>query len=138
MRSGGGYIQDRGVSRWDTCAAEACIEAHGGVLLKLLPVVTSPTTFSADSTTWPPDCRYHYRASTTNQDFLSGTSALTMHNATDVASLADGRVQLATDVTQVKPYANLLGLFALAAPADIASSVAMITAAAATAPPRYD
>ena len=32
---GGGpmlYIQDRGVSRWDTCAAEGVLEAHGGRL----------------------------------------------------------------------------------------------------------
>jgi len=29
------YIQDRGVSRWDTCAAQAVIEAFGGVCCKL-------------------------------------------------------------------------------------------------------
>ncbi|EKX53721.1 hypothetical protein GUITHDRAFT_64161 [Guillardia theta CCMP2712] len=32
---GGMYIQDRGVSRWDTCAAQAVIEAYGGLLCRL-------------------------------------------------------------------------------------------------------
>ena len=32
---GDAYIQDRGVSRWDTCAAQAVIEACGGVCCKL-------------------------------------------------------------------------------------------------------
>ena len=34
---GGVYIQDRGLSRWDTCAAQAVIEAYGGSLGILLP-----------------------------------------------------------------------------------------------------
>jgi len=29
------YIQDRGVLRWDTCAAEAWLESYGGKLVKL-------------------------------------------------------------------------------------------------------
>ncbi|EOD27438.1 hypothetical protein EMIHUDRAFT_457163 [Emiliania huxleyi CCMP1516] len=29
------YIQDRGVSRWDSCAAQAVLEAHGGCFAKL-------------------------------------------------------------------------------------------------------
>jgi fructose-1,6-bisphosphatase/inositol monophosphatase family enzyme len=35
QRKAAAYIQDRGVSRWDTCAAQAVLEATGGVLCKL-------------------------------------------------------------------------------------------------------
>ena len=36
---GTAYIQDRAVSRWDTCAAQAVIEAFGGVCSKLTSIV---------------------------------------------------------------------------------------------------
>ena len=38
---GAAYIQDRGVSRWDTCACEAVIDAHGGLLCKLPAIVSA-------------------------------------------------------------------------------------------------
>jgi len=45
------YLQDRALSRWDTCAGEAILEAIGGRLCKL-------TTFFGDTGTI--DERYHY------------------------------------------------------------------------------
>ncbi len=93
------YIQDRGVSRWDTCAAEACLEAFGGQLLKL-------TEFSQEKQ----DVYYTYLASETNLDFVPGTANLTKYNSNlqDIPSPA----QKAKDVCEVKAYANLCGLVA--------------------------
>jgi len=91
------YIQDRGVSRWDTCAAEACLNAFGGQLLKL-------TDFLEDEK----DGYYTYLASQTNLDFIPNTANLTKYNSNlqDLPSPA----QKAQDVCQVKAYSNLCGL----------------------------
>lgn len=93
------YIQDRGVSRWDTCAAEACLEAFGGQLLKL-------TEFLDENQ----DGYYSYLASQTNLDFIPDTANLTKYNSNlqDIPSPA----QKAQDVCEVKTYANLCGLVA--------------------------
>lgn len=93
------YIQDRGVSRWDTCAAEACLDAFGGQLLKL-------TDFLQDEE----DGYYTYLASKTNLDFVPNTANLTKYNSNlqDLPSPA----QKAQDVCQVKAYSNLAGLVA--------------------------
>ena len=93
------YIQDRGVSRWDTCAAEACLEAFGGQLLKL-------TEFLQEKQ----DGYYTYLASKTNLDFLPNTANLTKYNS-DLKDLPSP-VQKAQDVCQVKAYSNLCGLVA--------------------------
>jgi len=93
------YIQDRGVSRWDSCAAEACLEAFGGQLLKL-------TKFLGEEE----DGYYTYLASKTNLDFIPNTANLTKYNSNlkDLPSPA----QKAQDVCQVKAYSNLCGLVA--------------------------
>eukprot|EP00984_Skeletonema_dohrnii_P021370 scaffold10654_cov190-Skeletonema_dohrnii-CCMP3373.AAC.3 len=93
------YIQDRGVSRWDTCAAEACLNAFGGQLLKL-------TDFLQDEE----DGYYTYLASKTNLDFVPNTANLTKYNSNlqELPSPA----QKAQDVCQVKAYSNLAGLVA--------------------------
>eukprot|EP00986_Skeletonema_menzelii_P007023 scaffold2677_cov141-Skeletonema_menzelii.AAC.8 len=93
------YIQDRGVSRWDTCGAEACLEAFGGNLLKL-------TEFLREEQ----DSYYTYLASKTNLDFIPNTAYLTKYNSNlqDLPSPA----QKAQDVSQVKAYSNLCGLVA--------------------------
>jgi 3'-phosphoadenosine 5'-phosphosulfate (PAPS) 3'-phosphatase len=93
------YIQDRGVSRWDSCAAEACLEAFGGQLLKL-------TKFLGEEE----DGYYTYLASKTNLDFIPNTANLTTYNSNlkDLPSPA----QKAQDVCQVKAYSNLCGLVA--------------------------
>ena len=93
------YIQDRGVSRWDTCAAQAVLEAYGGILVKFHPFVESKEFLS-----------YIYRKSDTNLDFVPGLSNLTPYNAR-VKEFAKGTI--ADNASQVLPYSNLSGLFAL-------------------------
>jgi hypothetical protein len=62
------------VSRWDTCAAEAILGAHGGVLCKLRGA--------------PTRARYAYRQSNAagNQDFEPGLAVLTDRNCADPAA----------------------------------------------------
>ena len=101
---GAAYIQDRGVSRWDTAGAQAVIEAYGGALSKL-------TSFERDRSLQS----YTYLQSETNLDFEPGVASLTKFNCNDVARsrLSDGKPILATSVDTVKSYANLCGLLAL-------------------------
>jgi len=99
------YIQDRGVSRWDTCAAEACLEAFGGKLTKMQQVVDSEDDE-------PKDEHYTYLASQTNLDFMPGKANLTKYNCR--SSIKDLQPnQIVTNVDQVKPYSNLCGLVAV-------------------------
>ena len=92
------YIQDRGVSRWDTCAAQAVIEAHGGQLGKL-------TSFLKDGTLES----YTYLEASTNLDFEPGVAQLTRYNS----AKCGGTPELALIAESVKVYANLSGLCAL-------------------------
>jgi 3'-phosphoadenosine 5'-phosphosulfate (PAPS) 3'-phosphatase len=55
---GEAYIQDRGLSRWDTCAAQAIIEAAGGICCKLTKFLENGVIES-----------YHYQNSQSNLDF---------------------------------------------------------------------
>lgn len=97
------YIQDRGVSRWDTCGAQAVIEAYGGTLCRLdtflhLKALTS----------------YTYKKSETNADFVPALSELTAYNARDPKGVVKGAPPIrAQRSEQVKIYANLNGLFAV-------------------------
>eukprot|EP00211_Chloroparvula_japonica_P007123 CAMPEP_0119128896 /NCGR_PEP_ID=MMETSP1310-20130426/6864_1 /TAXON_ID=464262 /ORGANISM="Genus nov. species nov., Strain RCC2339" /LENGTH=425 /DNA_ID=CAMNT_0007119275 /DNA_START=58 /DNA_END=1335 /DNA_ORIENTATION=- len=96
---GSAYIQDRGVSRWDTCGAQAILEANGGVLAKLSAFAESGKLES-----------YQYRESKANLDFVSGLSNITPYNSykKDVP-----KGTKAVDLEDVKPYSNLCGLFAV-------------------------
>eukprot|EP00978_Attheya_sp_CCMP212_P048690 scaffold561224_cov55-Attheya_sp.AAC.1 len=128
---GSAYIQDRGVSRWDTCAAQACIEAQGGILCKF----TSFLEEKEDS--------YTYLESETNLDFEAGKSNLTMYNCgASVAMKKSDPVRLATEVTEVKPYSNLCGIFAVAGKSNTKANKMTILAAAKAAskvsPPAFD
>lgn len=106
---GAAYIQDRGVSRWDTAGAQAVIEAHGGILCKLTKLCQDSPSCQVES--------YSYLASPTNLDFESGVACLTPYNAADKSLVKRGEEpKAAVDVQTVKPYANLCGLVALAAP----------------------
>eukprot|EP01036_Dinobryon_divergens_P009351 gene9351-12507_t len=96
------YIQDRGVSRWDTCAAQAILEAHGGTLSKLSRLIDHGELSS-----------YVYSPSATNLDFEPGVPLLTRYNAVDPAVIKSDELSHASSATSVKPYANLCGLFAL-------------------------
>jgi 3'-phosphoadenosine 5'-phosphosulfate (PAPS) 3'-phosphatase len=95
------YIQDRGVSRWDTCAAEAVLEAFGGRIFKLTFV-----QYNADVKKDTDERRrYTYLASETNLDF-NPLARCTKYNSYsyDVPS------KIAHDA--MKPYSNLCGLVA--------------------------
>ncbi len=95
--TGSAYIQDRGVSRWDTCGAQAVLEAHGGVLSKL------------DGFLDGNDDGYTYRKTEENLDFEAGKARLTKYNAR-VDPKSDCMAMIPSEV---KPYANLCGLVAL-------------------------
>ena len=105
------YIQDRGVSRWDTCAAEACLEAFGGTLTKMTPYLAD-VSVDNDEVDEQKDEMYTYLASQTNLDFVPGKANLTKYNCQ--SSVQDLQPhQRALDLSQVKPYSNLCGLVAL-------------------------
>ena len=131
---GQSYIQDRGVSRWDTCAAQAVLEAHGGCLTKLAAFATAEGESSLAT--------YRYLPSETNADFEPGLASLTAYNAKEPpeAAVDGGAPPRATAVEQLKPYANTCGLFALAPSemSDLAEYRRAIAAATAQHPPAYD
>mmetsp|Transcript_21920 Transcript_21920/g.30127 ORF Transcript_21920/g.30127 Transcript_21920/m.30127 type:complete len:376 (+) Transcript_21920:32-1159(+) len=126
------YIQDRGVSRWDTCAAEAVLKANGGILAKLSTFANSKELES-----------YHYLQSDKNLDFVDKQASLTPYNASAAAKnkgLAAGAVDLT--VEDFNPYSNLCGLFAVGK-ADANSEAldiffAAIQTSATVAAPAYD
>jgi len=96
------YIQDRGVSRWDTCGAQAVLEAKGGICSKLSTFLYHQQMLS--------EYTYLRTSSTNNLDFVPNLSLLTPFNAHQKPENKD---TLATSVEQVKPYSNLCGLLAL-------------------------
>lgn len=104
---GGCYIQDRGVSRWDTSGAQAAIAAAGGVLSKLSSFVENKTLES-----------YCYLKSGYNLDFVPGLSFMTPYNANldpeTKARIKGGEKIRFEDAAQPKAYSNLCGLFAVA------------------------
>ena len=79
------YIQDRGVSRWDTCAGSAVLRAHGAVFSKLTSVIDRGLLED-----------YTYTPTTTNHD---------IHMLDEYPEM---------DRSKVGPYANICGLFAIA------------------------
>ena len=125
------YIQDRGVSRWDTCWAQAVIEAYGGILMKLSPFIKSKGLES-----------YTYKKSSLNLDFEAGCANLTAYNVNDKSIVKKGEVQPATDINQMKPYSNLCGLLALdknsSTPESIETVYSAIMKAQATNAASYD
>lgn len=129
---GGCYIQDRGVSRWDTCGAQAVIEAHGGRLCKLSSFIAKEGALE----------NYTYLKSATNLDFVPGLASLTPYNTTDKSLVKKGEVCIADSVDKVKAYSNLCGLFALARENVDADSLSRMNAAIqrvqAIAPASYD
>lgn len=95
------YLQDRGVSRWDTCGAEAVLKARGGTLSQLEPFLSTGETK-----------HYTYKKSSSNLDFKANVSYLSKYNVVDPKSFVAKVNTLASSVEQVKPYSNLLGLVA--------------------------
>jgi hypothetical protein len=125
---GTAYIQDRGVSRWDTCGAQAVLEAHGGILCRL-------DRFLEDC---DGEASYTYRQTDKNLDFLPGKASLTKYNAAKGVDV-DG---MAMDPSEVKSYANLCGLVALGKVNNTEESRAKILnglkKAAEISPPAFD
>lgn len=129
---GGAYIQDRGVSRWDTCGAQAVIEAHGGHLGKLSSFISNNGAIES----------YTYLKSEQNLDFIPGLAALTPYNTVDKSLVKKGEIVIADRVDKVKAYSNLCGLFAVAAanssPEALANMHAAITRTLAIHSTSYD
>ena len=128
------YIQDRGVSRWDSCAAEACLESFGGALTKLTPFVEADDAKDSNA------C-YTYLASESNLDFVPGSATLTKYNCRASASAQEFN-QRVFDAAQVKPYSNLNGMVAFGKEWNTcegrAQIVESIRRAAAKNPPSFD
>ena len=132
-KKGKAYIQDRGISRWDSAAAQAVIEAHGGVLCKLGAMIHDQGKEES----------YTYLKSDTNLDFVSGLANLTKYNAAaGTGDIAGGSSRMALDASEVKPYANLCGLFAIGAEENSevrkADLLASLNRAAKSSPPSFD
>lgn len=99
---GAAYIQDRGLSRWDTCAAQAVFEAKGGKLMKLLPYVSKHKKEF-----------YHYLKSDYNLDFKPDTAYLTVFNSRVKSIKKDDVPKKAKNVQEVITYQNMMGLYAV-------------------------
>lgn len=129
---GGCYIQDRGVSRWDTCGAQAVIAAHGGHLGKLSSFISNNGAIES----------YTYLKSDLNLDFVPSLANLTPYNTVDKSLVKKGVVAVADTVEKVKKYSNLCGLFAVASanasPDALTSMHAAIERTKAVHPPSYD
>lgn len=110
---GSAYIQDRGVSRWDTCGAEACIEAHGGLLKKLTKFAAAGDAGAAVSASGMES--YTYLQSESNLDFEEGTSNLTPYNCIEKGLVKKGEPSRLGSLAEFKPYSNICGLLALSA-----------------------
>jgi 3'-phosphoadenosine 5'-phosphosulfate (PAPS) 3'-phosphatase len=106
------YIQDRGVSRWDTCGAEGVLEAFGGKLMKLTTFLPA-TMYGKEEQEQSKFKResYTYLASPTNLDFISGVPTITKYNCSPTTKDVQGN-QKALEVNDVKAYSNLCGLVA--------------------------
>jgi 3'-phosphoadenosine 5'-phosphosulfate (PAPS) 3'-phosphatase len=128
---GSAYIQDRGVSRWDTCAAQACLEAQGGLLCKLTSFLSSNAEEEG----------YKYLRSQINLDFEKDVACLSIYNAR-LPLLQQLPLHPVNDVTEVKPYSNMCGLLALSMEMNTLENKKRILDAAKVAsqisPPAFD
>lgn len=101
------YIQDRGLFRWDTCASQAVLEAHGGLLVQLGALAETGALRS-----------YTYERTGVQLDFEPGLAQLTPYNAAEPRSLPPKKggapPRLAQRAEETKPYANVCGVCALA------------------------
>jgi 3'(2'), 5'-bisphosphate nucleotidase len=137
---GTAYIQDRGVSRWDTCAAQAVLEANGGILYKLDQFMSMSNNNDIIEDDDDALLSYTYRKTNENLDFVPDSALLTKYNAADGKGGIEQR--LAVIASEVKPYSNLCGLMALNRSKNILKSKAEILdglkRAARSSPPAFD
>jgi hypothetical protein len=120
-------ISIRGVSRWDTCAAQAVLEANNGILQKLFPYNIDP--YEASS--------YKYLKSDANLDFEEDLASLTTYNSRTKVE-KNMQPTKAMNVMEVKPYANLCGLIALAHNSQISEIRAAIIRTKEKVKPAFD
>jgi len=101
---GAAYIQDRGVSRWDTSGAQAVLEANGGVLSKLTTFVNAKELSSYT---------YLKSADGLNLDFETDAASLTPYNSADKKAVKKGDAPRKGLHAEFAPYSNLCGLLAV-------------------------
>ncbi len=114
----------------DTCAAQAVIEAHGGVLAKM-------TSFVRGDKDWN---HYTYLKSSDNVDVEEGVSNITPYNAKDKKSIKKGDAPRIGTLSEFAPYSNVCGLIALSASglANVDTIFDAIQEVKQTQPPSYD
>ena len=117
------YFQDRGVSRWDTCAAEAILEANGYTLVKMAPALLGEGV----------DTHYTYTLSDANTDFVPNQANLTAYNSAN----KEVKSGPAAAVSDVLPYSNLAGMIVVKKEA-LPELVAQLRVVAAQVPPSFD
>jgi 3'-phosphoadenosine 5'-phosphosulfate (PAPS) 3'-phosphatase len=118
------YIVDRGVSRWDTCASQAILEAHGGVLAKLTTFIRNGGELQS----------YKYTQSTQNTDFEADIITLSVFNQSKKA----GPGPFAVNVTEILPYINACGTIAFLDRSKIPIYHSALTAAKNIHLPKYE
>lgn len=116
------YIQDRGLFRWDTCAAQGVLEAHGGAMGKLTTYIA---TGQIESYTY-----VHHDAADDQVDFEPG-ARLTAYNLRAGQGVEGDR---AVRAAQIKPYANICGVCALPSAEDADTFLAAVRRANQVAP----
>jgi 3'-phosphoadenosine 5'-phosphosulfate (PAPS) 3'-phosphatase len=95
------YIQDRGVSRWDTCAAQAILEAYGGTLCKLTDFISSSHNNS-----------YTYSQTDINLDPNAAAKFGKMNIRSEEQYAILEKTTIGDNIHFVKPYSNICGLVA--------------------------
>ena len=135
LENGGIYLQDRGLSRWDTCACQAILEAYGGLLCKLtdyIEAIDDENILDIMKTS-----SYNYRISTINLDINKGARFSKINSVDDITIENNIRQYNKLNTTEqdtiisvikdniknehfvngmneyIKPYSNLCGLVAL-------------------------
>lgn len=114
----------------DTCAAQAILEAHGGILAKMTPFVKGNKEWQS----------YTYLKSIDNLDFEEGTSNLTPYNSKDKKAIKKGEPSRIGTLAEFAAYSNILGLVALSSAGleSVDKIFQTIQELKETVPPSYD
>ena len=116
---GEAYIQDRGLSRWDTCAAQAIIEAAGGICCKLNNFIGDAKNENENKNENKNEkkniVRYIYKISDVNENFNENAKykpIFTLYNINDeykddLIEFIKNGFELNKDVVQMKKNNNI-------------------------------
>ena len=137
LEKGSIYLQDRGVSRWDTCASQAILEAYGGVLCKLTDYIEAIDNVNILEIM--KSSSYNYAVSNINLDANRIARFSSMNSVDDITieknvqhydKINMDEQHVVIDIIKnnidkqhfingmneyIKPYSNLCGLIALTA-----------------------